>query len=79
MRLRLYNGGSPLPIMPDAAWLALAHAPEPPGPRNPAEGLQPFTLLPEQAVNLTLVWYWADKPYAALQVGRYRWAIQLSR
>jgi hypothetical protein len=39
--------------------------------------MQPFELLPEQAVNLTLVWHWADEPYGALQVGPYRWALQL--
>jgi len=26
---------------------------------------------------MTLVWYRADEPYAALQVGSYRFAIQL--
>lgn len=79
-RLRIYNGQTtPVTFTPDDIWLALGYAPDPPGPRNPAEGMQPFELLPEQAVNLTLVWYWADEPYAALQVGRYRFAIQLTR
>ena len=79
-RLRIYNGQTtPVTFTPDDIWLALGYAPDPPGPRNPAEGMQPFELLPEQAVNLTLVWYWADEPYAALQVGRYRWVIQLVR
>jgi hypothetical protein len=79
-RLRIYNGQTtPVTFTPDDIWLALGYAPDPPGPRNPAEGMQPFELLPEQAVNLTLVWYWADEPYGALQVGRYRWAIQLRR
>lgn len=79
-RLRIYNGQTtPVTFTPDDIWLALGYAPDPPGPRNPAEGMQPFELLPEQAVNLTLVWYWADEPYAALQVGSYRWVIQLSR
>lgn len=50
-----------------------------PAPPQPVEGMQPFELLPEQAVNLTLVWYWTDEPYGALQVGRYRWAVQLVR
>ncbi len=78
--LRIYNGQTtPVTFTPDDIWLALGYAPDPPGPRNPAEGMQPFELLPEQAVNLTLVWYWADEPYAALQVGSYRWAIQLIR
>jgi hypothetical protein len=79
-RLRIYNGQTtPMTFTPDDIWLALGYAPDPPGPRNPAEGMQPFELLPEQAVNLTLVWYWADEPYAALQVGGYRYGIQLTR
>lgn len=79
-RLRIYNGQTtPVTFTPDDIWLALGYAPDPPGPRNPAEGMQPFELLPEQAVNLTLVWYWTDEPYAALQVGSYRFAIQLTR
>lgn len=79
-RLRIYNGQTtPVTFTQDDIWLALGYAPDPPGPRNPAEGMPPFELLPEQAVNLTLVWYWADEPYAALQVGSYRFAIQLIR
>ncbi len=78
--LRIYNGrAETLHFTQDDIWLALGYAPEPPGPRNPAEGLTPFDLLPEQAVDLTLVWYWGGEPYAALQVGRYRWAIQITR
>ena len=77
-RLRIYNGGSEaVTFTQDDIWLSLGYAADPPGPRNPAEGLQPFTLLPEQAVDLTLVWYRADEPYAALQVGSYRFRIQL--
>ncbi|MBZ0295920.1 MAG: hypothetical protein K8L99_25395 [Anaerolineae bacterium] len=79
-RLRIYNGQSEaVTFTQDDIWLSLGYAEDPPGPRNPAEGLQPFTLLPEQAVDLTLVWYRADEPYAALQVGSYRFAIQLDR
>lgn len=78
-RLRIYNGQSDaMTFSQDDIWLSLGYAEDPPGPRNPAEGLQPFTLLPEQAVDLTLVWYWVDEPYAALQVGSFRFAIQLT-
>ena len=70
---------TPVIFTPDDIWLALGYAPDPPGPRNPAEGMQPFELLPEQAVNLTLVWYWAGEPYASMGVGEYRFAIQLTR
>ncbi len=76
--LRIYNGQSEtLHITQDDIWLAFGYAPQPPGPRNPAEGLTPFDLLPEQAVDLTLVWYWAGEPYASLGVGDYRFAIQI--
>jgi hypothetical protein len=78
--LRIYNGrAETLPFTQDDIWLALGYAPEPPGPRNPAEGLIPFDLLPEQAVDLTLVWYWGGEPYASMGVGEYRFAIQLTR
>jgi hypothetical protein len=79
-RLRIYNGRTEtLHFTQDDIWLALGYAPEPPGPRNPAEGLTPFDLLPEQAVDLTLVWYWGGEPYASMGVGDYRFAIQLTR
>jgi hypothetical protein len=78
--LRIYNGRTEtLHFTQDDIWLALGYAPEPPGPRNPAEGLIPFDLLPEQAVDLTLVWYWGGEPYASMGVGEYRFAIQLTR
>jgi len=78
--LRIYNGrAEPLPFTQDDIWLALGYAPEPPGPRNPAESLTPFDLLPEQAVDLMLVWYWDGEPYASMGVGDYRFAIQLIR
>ncbi|MBZ0296900.1 MAG: hypothetical protein K8L99_30345, partial [Anaerolineae bacterium] len=78
--LRIYNGRTEtLRFTQDDIWLALGYAPEPPGPRNPAEGLTPFNLLPEQAVDLTLVWYWGGEPYASMGVGEYRFAIQLTR
>jgi len=50
-----------------------------PSPRSPAEGLTPFDLLPEQAADLTLVWFWGGEPYASMGVGEYRFAIQLTR
>jgi hypothetical protein len=78
--LRIYNGRTEtLHFTQDDIWLALGYAPEPPGPRNPAEGLAPFDLLPEQAVDLRLVWYWGGEPYASMGVGEYRFAIQLQR
>lgn len=79
-RLRIYNGrAETLYFTQNDIWLALGYAPEPPGPRNPAEGLTPFDLLPEQAVDLRLVWYWGGEPYASMGVGEYRFAIQIMR
>lgn len=76
-RLRIYNGQTtPIYFTQDDIWLSLGYAPDPPGPRNPAEGLQPFILLPEQAVDLILVWYWGGEPFGALQIGNYRFAVQ---
>lgn len=79
-RLRIYNGRTEtLHFTQDDVWLALGYGEKPRGPRNPAEGLAPFNLLPEQAVDLTLVWVWIDEPFATLGVGEYQFAIQLNR
>jgi len=40
--------------------------------------MQPFSLLPEQAADLTLVWVWVDEPFATLGVGEYRFALTLT-
>src|SRR5690606_22881642 len=72
---RIYNGRSEtLHVTRDDIWLAVGYAPEPPGPRSTAEGLAPFDLLPEQAVDRTLVWYWGGEPYSSMVVGDYRFA-----
>jgi hypothetical protein len=69
-RLRLYNGGvTIIPITPDAVWLALGYAENPPGPRAPAEGMPPFDLLPDQAADVTLIWPWAGEPFRSLSIG----------
>lgn len=77
--LGIYNGrGEMLHLTQDDIWLALDYAPQPPGLRNPAEVLTPFNLMPEQAVDLTLVCYWGGEPYASMGVGDYRFVIQLT-
>jgi hypothetical protein len=39
--------------------------------------MEPFTLLPDKAVDLTLYWPWAGESYAMMKAGVYRFAIQL--
>ncbi len=78
VQLRAYNGQSE-PVDFGSADIAIAFgfAPQPPGPWTTADGLEPFTLLPGQAVDLTLHWAWAGEPYAMLRFGVYRYAVQL--
>jgi hypothetical protein len=78
IRLRAYNGQSdPVNIHPEDIAIAYGYEPEPPGPWIPANGLEPFTLLPGQAVDMTLHWAWTGEPYALLHLGGYRYAVQL--
>ena len=78
-RFRLYNGGSsPLPITQDDLWLSLGYTENPPGPRTPAEGLPPFTLMPGQAADMTLAWLWQGEPFGSLGIGGYRFVIELT-
>jgi hypothetical protein len=65
IQLRAYNGQpEPADIRPEDIAIAFGYAPRPPGPWTPADGLEPFTLLPGQAVDLTLHWAWTGEPYA---------------
>jgi len=77
VQLRAYNGQpEPVDIRPEDIAIAFGYAPQPPGPWTTADGLEPFTLLPGQAVDLTLHWAWAGEPYAVVRVGGYRYAVQ---
>jgi hypothetical protein len=78
IQLRAYNGQpEPADIRPEDIAIAFGYAPQPPGPWTPADGLEPFTLLPGQAVDLTLHWAWGGEPYAVLRFGVYRYDVQL--
>ncbi len=78
MQLRVYNGQSePVDICPEDIAIAFGYAPLSPGPWATADRLEPFTLPPGQAVDLTLHWTWAGKPYAVARVGAYRYAVEL--
>jgi hypothetical protein len=78
-RFRIYNSGTqPITITPDDITLTLGYEPDPIGPRTPAEGLEPFILLSEQAVDLTLVWVWDGERYPALQIKDYLFIVKLA-
>ncbi len=78
VQLRAYNGQSePVDIGPADVAIAFGFAPQPPGPWITADGLEPFTLLPGQAVDLTLHWAWGGEPYAMLRFGTYSYALQI--
>ena len=79
-RFRIYNGGSEtLHITGDDIQLALGFVPNPVGPYVPAETLSSLTLLPEQAVDITLTWEWYSEPYATLQVGSFMYTLNFER
>jgi len=78
VQLRAYNGQSePVDIRPEDIAIAFGYAPQPLGPWATAEGLEPFTLLPGQAVDLTLHWAWAGEPYSTFRILSYKFAIEL--
>jgi hypothetical protein len=78
VQLRAYNGQSePVDLRPEDFAIAFGFAPQPPGPWTTAEGLEPFTLLPGQAVDLTLHWAWAGEPYSTSHILSYKFAIEL--
>jgi len=78
VQLRAYNGQSePVDIHPEDIAIAFGYAPLPPGPWTTAGGLEPFTLLPGQAVDLTLYWAWGGEPYSTFRILSYKFAIEL--
>jgi hypothetical protein len=77
IQLRAYNAQpEPVDLWPEDFAIAFGYAPQPPGPWTTAEGLEPFTLLPGQAADVTLHWAWAGEPYAMLDVGAYRFGVE---
>lgn len=77
-RFRIYNGGSQtLYITGDDIQLALGFVSNPVGPYVSAGSLTTQFLLPEQALDLILIWQWNSEPYATLQIGDYHYTIDL--
>jgi len=77
-RFRIYNGGTqPIIISPNDITLTLGYDLDPIGPRTPAEGLESFTLLPEQVADLSLVWMWGGETSAYLMLSSYQYQIEI--
>jgi hypothetical protein len=67
-----------LTIGPDTIWMAFGYQSGPLQPRVPSESLMPFSLLPNQAVELTLYYPWNGESYASLGIGEdYRFSIKI--
>ncbi len=66
-QMRIFNSSSKVvQIDRNSFWIAYGYVPHPSGPRLPAEGLAVVTLLPNQAVDLTIHFPWAREPYGSL-------------
>lgn len=78
VHLRLYNNGASLvTLQPNDFQLALGYSEQPPGPWLIADRLEPFTLLPQQAVDVTLVWSWHGETHATLEIATTTYALTL--
>jgi hypothetical protein len=76
-QLRIVNHRlSPIVFTPDSIWLALGYSPLPIEPRIPAEGLTPFTLLPSQAADVSILWVYIGEPFALLGVNDYLYSVE---
>ncbi|MHB8628890.1 MAG: hypothetical protein ACYDBJ_25745 [Aggregatilineales bacterium] len=65
-------------VGPDTIWMAFGYDPDPLQPRIPSEGLTPFQLQPDQAVDLTIYYPWNGETYASLGIGEdYRFSIRI--
>jgi hypothetical protein len=78
--LRLYNGQfEPVTIYPDDIRIAFGHQPHPPGPWQAAAGFETMTLLPGQALDLSITWVWEGwMPFVALHSLSFHFAIDLA-
>lgn len=79
LRLRIYNGQlEPLTLDKRSIWLAYGYSERPTGPHVAAE-LQPVTLAPFQAADLTLIFAWDGEPYATLEIlNAYEYSLTLT-
>jgi hypothetical protein len=77
-RMRIYNPQTvSVELRPEDFRLALGYALEPPGPWATASTFQPMTLLPGQAIDITLYWQWQGESYGVLEVLAYKFSFHL--
>lgn len=75
---RIYNSGTDsLYLTGDDIQLALGYVQNLAGPYVPAETLTASPILPEQAIDLTLVWVWDGEPFAGFTIYLHRFNIEL--
>lgn len=79
VRVRIYNGQyEQVALTSEDIRLALGYTPHPPGPWVVAANLEPQSILPGQALDLTLIWQWEQEPYATISIASYVFDIQLA-
>jgi len=68
VRLRLFNGRyEPLTLDASTIWLSYGYAERPVGPHIAAQ-LEPLTIVPGQAADVSIVFAWHGEPFAMLSV-----------
>jgi hypothetical protein len=78
-QLRLYNGQfEPVTLFPDDIQIAFGNQPNPPGPWITTTGFEEMTILPGQALDLSIMWDWENHlPFATLNLLNYRFGLAL--
>lgn len=77
--LRLYNGQfEPATIFPDDIRITFGNQPNPPGPWQAASGFEEITILPGQALDLSITWAWDGRvPFSLLRILEYMFGLNL--
>jgi len=78
--LRLYNGQfESVTIYPDDIRITFGNRPNPPGPWQSATGFGEMTILPGQAMDLSITWAWEGRmSHALMDITSYIFGIQLA-
>jgi hypothetical protein len=77
--LRLYNGQfEPVTIFPNDIQITFGNRPNPPGPWETAEGFDEMTILPGQALDLSITWNWEEQgAFVTLDLVNYRFSLTI--